>query len=185
MKYNREFWDTYADGNEARYNDEFAKFVRDLTTSLGCTSVLEVGCGTGIDLRLFPNMVDVFGIDLNEKALDMARQLYPHGDFRNGDIASIPFGDSSVDFVFTHGLLNYLEDDILDSGFNEMYRVANKYIMNCELFGESEEYIDNNARYRNVYRRWLNYTVKIISNVDMHKDIDSNKPRFTLLRKIK
>ena len=44
MSYNKEFWDKYADGNEARYNEEFAKFTRDLATSLRCTSVLEIGC---------------------------------------------------------------------------------------------------------------------------------------------
>jgi len=35
-----------------------------------------------------------------------------------------------------------------------------------------------------VYKRWLNFKVKIISDVDMHEDIESQKPRFTLVRKI-
>ncbi|NDB52346.1 MAG: class I SAM-dependent methyltransferase, partial [Nitrosopumilaceae archaeon] len=30
----------------------------------------------------------------------------------------------------------------------------------------------------------MNYKVKIISNVDMHEEIDPKKSRFTLLRKI-
>ena len=53
MEYDKEFWDKYADANESRYNKEFAGFVRNLATSLKCSSVLEIGCGTGIDLRLF------------------------------------------------------------------------------------------------------------------------------------
>ena len=27
MKYNEEFWNNYADENESRYNEEFAKYV--------------------------------------------------------------------------------------------------------------------------------------------------------------
>ena len=38
---------------------------------------------------------------------------------------------------------------------------------------------------RNVYKRWLNFQVKIISDVEMHEDIEPKKPRFTLVKKIK
>lgn len=182
--YDEEFWDKYTKDNESRYNEEFAKFVRDLSASLGCSSVLEIGCGTGIDLRLFPETVKVYGIDLNDKALGIARQKYKRGDFRNGDISSLQFGDSTIDFVFTHGLLNYLDNTTLDKGISEMYRVARKYVMNCELFADAEEQIDEHTRFRNMYRRWLDYKVKVISNVDMHEEIEPDKARFTLLRKL-
>ena len=33
-------------------------------------------------------------------------------------------------------------------------------------------------------KRWLDYKVKIVSNVDMHEEIDPDKSRFTLLRKL-
>ena len=74
MSYNKEFWDKYADENEARYNEEFAKYTRDLATSLHCTSVLEIGCGTGIDLRLFTDEYKIHGIDLNDNALNIAKE---------------------------------------------------------------------------------------------------------------
>ena len=132
MSYNEEFWDKYADENEERYNEEFAKYTRDLATSLRCTSVLEIGCGTGIDLRLFPDTFQIHGIDLNDKALELAKEKIPIADFKKGIITDLPFEDSSIDFVFTHQLLNYLDDETLDKGVAEMYRVAGKYIMNCE-----------------------------------------------------
>jgi len=59
MNYDKGFWDNYAKENESRYNEEFAKFIRDLVVSLRCTNVLEIGCGTGIDLRLFPDTFEV------------------------------------------------------------------------------------------------------------------------------
>jgi len=56
--------------------------------------------------------------------------------------------------------------------------------MNCEKFEETEKKIDENHKFRNVYKRWLNYNVRIVSNVDMHEDIDPDKSRFTLLKKL-
>ena len=184
MSYNKEFWDKYADGNEVRYNEEFAKFTRDLAISLRCTSVLEIGCGTGIDLRLFPDTFQIHGIDLNDNALDIAKEKVPDANFKKGTITELPFEDSSIDFVFTHQLLNYLDNDTLEKGIAEMYRVAGKYIMNCEKFEETEKQIDEDHKFRNMYKRWINYKVKIASNVDMHEEIEPDKARFTLLRKL-
>jgi len=117
MQYNETFWNKYADENELRYHEEFSKYVRDLANSLpGVQSVLEIGCGTGIDLRLFSDSFQLFGIDLNEHALKIAKEKLSSVNFQKGDITKLPFEDSTMDFVFTHGLMNYLEDDILEKG---------------------------------------------------------------------
>ena len=184
MIYNKEFWDKYSDENESRYNEEFAKFTRDLTTSLRCTSVLEIGCGTGIDLRLFSDTFQIHGVDINDHALEIAKEKLPIANFKKGSITELPFEDSSIDFVFTHGLMNYLDEDTLEKGIAEIYRIAGKYIMNCEKFEETEKQIDENQKFCNMKNKWLGYKVKFVSNVDMHEDIDSDKPRFTLLKKL-
>jgi len=184
MIYNKEFWDKYSDENESRYNEGFAKFTRDLATSLRCTSVLEIGCGTGIDLRLFPDTFQIHGIDLNDHALEIAKERLSIANFKKGSITELPFDDSSIDFVFTHGLMNYLDDDTLEKGIAEMYRVSGKYIMNCEKFEKTEKQIDEYQKFRNMENKWLNYKVKFVSNVDMHEDIEPDKPRFTLLKKL-
>ncbi len=184
MNYNKEFWDKYANENESKFNEEFAKFVRDLAVSLRCTSVLEIGCGTGIDLRLFPESFDVHGADLNDTALDIAKSKSPMFNFKKVSITDLPFENASVDFVFTHQLLNYLEDDVLEKGISEMYRISGKYIMNCERYDESEKQINNNSKFRNMQKIWLEYKDKIISNVDMHEEIEPDQSRFTLLRKL-
>jgi len=184
MSYNKEFWDKYANENEPKFNEEFAKFVRDLVISLRCTSVLEIGCGTGIDLRLFPETIDVYGVDLNDIALDIAKKNNLKINFNKSSIANLPFKDSSIDFIFTHQLLNYLNDDLLEKGISEIHRVAGKYIMNCEKYEELEKKIDENSKFRNMQKRWINYKVRIVSNVDMHEEIEPDKSRFTLLRKL-
>ena len=184
MDYDKKFWNKYADENESRNNDEFTKFLTDLARSLHCSSVLEIGCGTGIDLRKFDDSFEIHGVDLSEHALELAKKNIPNGKFYKEDIVKLPFGDATVDFVFTHKLLNYLDDETLDKGVSEMFRVAKRYIVNCELFGESEEKINDVMKFRNMLKRWLNYKVKVVSNVNMHEEIEPEQVRFTLLRKL-
>jgi ubiquinone/menaquinone biosynthesis C-methylase UbiE len=184
MSYDKEFWDNYAKENESRYNEEFAKFIRDLAVSLRCENVLEVGCGTGIDLRLFPESLEVHGIDLNDFALDMAKKKNPKFDFKKGSITKLPFEDSSIDFIFTHKFLNCLNDEDLDKGVCEMYRVSRKYIVNCETYDKPESNTDGVFKGRNMLKSWSDFKVRIISDVDMHEDIEPEKIRFTLVKKL-
>ena len=184
LEYDEGFWNKYADENESRNNDEFTKFLTNLVKSLHCTSVLEIGCGTGIDLRKFDDSFKVHGVDLNVHALELAEKNIPKAEFYKESITKLPFDDSSVDFVFTHKLLNYLDNETVDKGVSEMFRVAKRYILNCELFGETEEKIDVEMRYRNMLKRWLNYKVRVVSNVNMHEEIEPEQVRFTLLRKL-
>jgi ubiquinone/menaquinone biosynthesis C-methylase UbiE len=184
LGYDEEFWNKYADENESRGNEEFTKFLTNLVRSLHCTSVLEIGCGTGIDLRKFDDSFEIHGIDLNEHALELAKGNIPKAKFYKESITKLPFEDSSVDFIFTHKLLNYLDDETVDNGVSEMFRVAKRYVLNCELFGETEEKIDDEMKFRNMLKRWLNYKVRVVSNVNMHEDIEPEQVRFTLLKKL-
>ncbi len=185
--YDKDFWNKYTEEDEANYNEEFAKFIRDLALSLKAKNVLEVGCNTGNDLRAFPEDFEVHGIDLNQNAIEKAKKKLSTFKFQKASVTDIPYPDSSIDFVFTHNFLNYITDDEMLKAVNELFRVSNKYILNCELFEESESLMKNeetNAKYRNMLKRWSDFKVKIISHVDMHEDIDPKKPRFTLVRKI-
>jgi len=186
MKYDNDFWNKYADNNDSNYNEEFSKFIRDLTFSLKAENVLEVGCSTGNDLRAFPENFDVSGIDLNDHALKKARQKLGSFKFKKGSIIELPCGDSSFDLVFTHKVLNYIDDKDMANAISELFRVSRKYIVNFELFRDDEQVIntEDKSRYRNMYKRWLDFKVKIISNVDMHEEIDPEKSRFNLIKKL-
>ena len=123
--------------------------------------------------------VTVHGVDLNEYALGIAKNILPSANFKKGDITKLPFGDSTIDFVFTHGLMNYLDDTTVELGIREMHRVASRFIMNCERFDQTEKPVDEHCKFRDMQSKWLNYKVKIVSNVDMHEDIEPDKPRVT------
>jgi SAM-dependent methyltransferase len=184
---NQEFWSKYASEFSSHYNEEMAKFVRDLAVSLKAQSILEVGCSSGNDLRLFPNNLDVNGVDENKQAIKIAQEDLAGFKFKIGSIVELPYEDLSMDLVFTRNVLNYVENSDIARSFDELFRVSRKYIFNIELFSESEDKIGDgqvDAWGRNVRKHWLDFKVKIISNVDMHEEIDPKKSRFTLVRKI-
>ena len=70
MKYDAEFWNKYADENESRYDEKFSTYIRNLASSLpGVQSILEIGCGTGIDLRLFPDSFQLHAVSYTHLTL--------------------------------------------------------------------------------------------------------------------
>ena len=83
-------------------------------------------------------------------------------------------------------VLNYIRTEDMPKTISEMFRVSKKYILTCELFDENESPIEDEIQCwnRNVYQRWVDYKVKIISDVDMHEEIDPRKTRFTLVKKL-
>ncbi len=74
----------------------------------------------------------------------------------------------------------------MPDAISELFRVSRKYIVNFELYKEDEGEIsaDDKSKYRNMYKRWLDYKVKIISNVDMHEEFDPEKSRFNIVKKL-
>jgi len=162
---NDAYWDRYAADFASHHNEEMAKFIRDLALSLRGSSVLEVGCSAGNDLRLFPKDHDVNGIDKSEFAINIARQNLPF-KFKVGLATSLPYNDSSVDLVFTRNVLNYIESPDVDQVLSELFRVSKKYVLNVELFSDDEYQITDESITtwgRNMQRRWSSLQVKIIS----------------------
>jgi len=116
--------------------------------------------------------------------LEIAKEKASSVKFHKGDITKLPFEDSSIDFVFTHGLMNYLDDDILKKGISEMFRVSKRWIMHCEKYEKTEKQIDENHKFRNMGEKWLDYKIKFVSDVDLHEDYGQDQTRFTLLKKL-
>jgi SAM-dependent methyltransferase len=75
-------------------------------------SVLEVGCGAGVDLARFAKGgAEVTGVDLAASAVALAHANFEQqgleGRFEVADGERLPFPDNSFDFVFAHGVVQY------------------------------------------------------------------------------
>jgi SAM-dependent methyltransferase len=103
-------------------------------------TVLEVGCGAGVDLARFAKGgAEVTGVDVAPSAIALARanfdQQQLRGRFEIADGEALPFADSSFDFVYAHGVVQYtanprrLVDEcrrVLKPGGEALFQVYNR-----------------------------------------------------------
>ncbi len=187
MEYNTEIWDKYTEENVVVKN-RLSEFLFDSILTLGGGKILEAGCNIGNNLSSFPKNYDIYGLDLNEKALKKCKDRYPSFKFEKGSLLDIPFPDSFFDIVFTRGVLIHISPENLDNALLELLRVSKKWVFNLEYFGEDGKMIkwkrgDDMLWYRNMKERWNKFDVKIVSDIDIPEDIDEGKTRLTLVRK--
>ena len=77
--------------------------------------VLDVGCGTGVDLvRFARGGARAVGVDIADSAIALARRNVAHRRIPAGlavaDGETLPFPSNTFDFVFAHGVAQYTTD---------------------------------------------------------------------------
>jgi SAM-dependent methyltransferase len=103
-------------------------------------SVLDVGCGAGVDLARFAKGgAEVTGVDVSPAAIDLAGKNFEQqglrGRFETADGENLPFPDNTFDLVFAHGVVQYtaspqrLVDEcrrVLKPGGEAIFQVYNR-----------------------------------------------------------
>jgi ubiquinone/menaquinone biosynthesis C-methylase UbiE len=89
-------------------------------------SVLDVGCGQGIDVCEFAlASAQVTGIDLTPRHVELARQhaadVGVKAEILQGDAEQLPFADASFDRAASNGVLHHTPD--IDAALREIRRV--------------------------------------------------------------
>ncbi|MGY1640996.1 methyltransferase domain-containing protein [Geodermatophilus sp. SYSU D00703] len=105
---------------------EWAPLLLDVADVRPGQAVLDVACGTGIVARTAADRLGgnglVAGLDLNEAMLAVARRVRPDLQWRQGDVAAMPFADSEFDAVLCQMALMFFPDRA--AALREMARVA-------------------------------------------------------------
>jgi spore coat polysaccharide biosynthesis protein SpsF len=101
--------------------------------------VLEVGCNLGGNLRWIARRLppaQVFGIDVNQKALEQLRAATSvnavHATARD-----LPFRDRWFDLVFTMGVLIHQPPETLPLVMAEIVRTSRRWVLCGEYFSEA------------------------------------------------
>ena len=85
--------------------------------------LLDVGCGGGgASVLGLQRGAQVGGLDASADLLEIARSRVPEGDFRQGDMDTLPFPDDSFDTVIASNSVQYSTDRV--ATLQEMGRVC-------------------------------------------------------------
>jgi SAM-dependent methyltransferase len=89
----------WADIQEAMFRPAYVDVLDRLGIGPGCR-FLDAGCGAGMAAALAAERgAAVSGIDASEPLLEIARSRVPLGDFRQGDLETLPYDDDGFDVV--------------------------------------------------------------------------------------
>jgi pseudaminic acid biosynthesis-associated methylase len=98
--------------------------------------ILEVGCNIGNQLIFLEQMgfSNLFGLEPQPYALDLAKSRAPNVMFGQGTAFSIPYENEYFDLVFTSRVLIHISPNDLPAAMDEIYRCAGSYIWGLEYF---------------------------------------------------
>lgn len=84
--------------------------------------ILDLGCGTGLLTNKIRNWGgSVYGTDISDRMIEIARENYESIDFRVSDTSGLPFADNRFDIVASSLVMHYIRD--LNPAFAEIARV--------------------------------------------------------------
>jgi ubiquinone/menaquinone biosynthesis C-methylase UbiE len=99
--------------------DRYADAVR------GRGQVCDVGCGPGVIAGyLYARGVDVFGIDISPRMIEVARERHPAIAFRQGDLRTLDVPDASLAGIVSFYSILHLPRPLVPQGLGEMARVV-------------------------------------------------------------
>jgi spore coat polysaccharide biosynthesis protein SpsF len=131
-----DFGDAYIERN-AEAGAARGPFWQRVLAGLDVSSVLEVGCNVGPNLRWLQELVEppsVFGVDVNEEALQRVRRDLPRVNAVASSARDLPFRDRRFDLVFTTGVLIHLPPSVLPLAMAEIVRCSRRYVLCGEYY---------------------------------------------------
>lgn len=119
-------------GRRAILESFLRTIVADLSESLGPSSadegvrvplrILDVGCGTGANIKMLSQFGEAEGVDVSDDALEFCRKKGLKVE--KGTAEELPYADESFDLTTALDVIEHLDDDV--AGLKEMYRVTRK-----------------------------------------------------------
>jgi pseudaminic acid biosynthesis-associated methylase len=98
--------------------------------------VLEVGTNIGLQLSRVATcgFTDLWGVELQWGAIDVARQRLPRANIVQGSAFEVPFRDGWFDLVYTSGVLIHLSPSDITTALKEIVRCTRRYVWGFEYW---------------------------------------------------
>jgi pseudaminic acid biosynthesis-associated methylase len=150
-----DFGTAYVDRNRV-LDERRAIFWTELIRSFGIRSVLEIGCGQGANLKPIAGLLDphdVWGVDINEDALALARLHAPGVNVVASRARRLPFRDEVADLAFTVGVLIHQPETTLPIVMAEIVRCSGRFVLWAEYHAPATEEVPYRGEAGALYRR--------------------------------
>lgn len=82
-------------------------------------NVLDIGCGPGLYLKDFGTDFQLTGIDISSTMVSYAQNLLPHAEIIKGDFLKHDFGNKKFNFIYSVGVLIYINRSELNFYFKK------------------------------------------------------------------
>ena len=110
-------------------------FRKVLARTEGVSSVLELGCNIGNNLRALRDLLpdaDLHGIEINEQAAEEVRR-WGGASVEVGSILDLS-SDRTYDLTFTKGVLIHINPDRVADAYASLVGASSRYVMVCEYY---------------------------------------------------
>jgi len=125
-RYNRDYHESPI---MAEHSRAFAEFVARCVRP--GDRVLDLGCGAASLWALWherlPKLGGLVGVDLSPGMLEIARTLFPNGDFREGSFVDVPSRAGEFDVVIVSSAFHHINDALLPVCLQEVHRVLDEH----------------------------------------------------------
>ena len=139
--------------------------------------MIDLGCGDGRDTdHLRRQGVDVVGIDISTKMIDLAREKYPECAFLHSDMRDTVFPEDTFQGAWASASLSDIPKSELSSAEKEIYRILEKGGIFCFSFkvGDGEGFEETLVEGLETYNSY--YTLEELrEELDLFNIIDSRE----------
>ncbi len=149
-------------------NEMERKFLERFIGQIGTKAkVLDFGCGTGVpfDKFLVENGVDIMGIDISQKHIDMSKKNIPTAKFIKGDFSKFEFGKQKFDGIISLYAIFHIPREEHKDLFIKMYNLLSKNGVILVTLGTSGSKYSEEQNWCGAPMAWSTY------NPDTYKQI--------------
>jgi 2-polyprenyl-3-methyl-5-hydroxy-6-metoxy-1,4-benzoquinol methylase len=111
---------------------EVAAFMADIVKDLDEPKILEVGCNYGENLACLREVLpkaQLFGIDISDDSINVARQRNQGADYLTSSVYDLPYKEGEFDMVFTMGVMIHLHPSDIKHAIGSVAKLSNRHII--------------------------------------------------------
>lgn len=157
--------------------------------------VLDLGCAYGRDVQyFFENGFDIYGFDISEEMIGVARTKIPKAKFKVGNLLELDYEDDYFDGVWSSATLVHISRNDIDIAIKQINRVLKRegilYLTFREGEGEALDKNNNKERYYSYYKKQEIYDFLekngfiVVEYEEVKKETRKHKSIYLIARKV-